>query len=140
MSNVKRHDGKKILINILTVFFISLVVLLTSYGCYVVNLLSPVPPTKEELVGCMYGNVDADVFLLLETDRSVLSIDGEEKTFPTSEYVDGIITLKELTDEGTDEEQEIVYTFLLLDGDRIFFKEENVYMELVWISIVKSEN
>ena len=135
MSNVKRHDGKKILINIVTVFFIVFVVFLTSYGCYTVRLLSPVPPTKEELVGRMYGNVDDDVFLLLENDRTVLSIEGEEKTFLTLEYVDGIITLKELTNEGAEEEQEIIYTFLFLEADRVFFREKNIYMELVWISV-----
>lgn len=137
MSNIKRHDGKKIFINIVTVFFLFLIVLMFSYGCYIVNLLSPVPPTREELAGRMYGNVNEDVFLLLESDRFVLSVEGEEKTFLSSEYVDGIITLNELVDEGTEEEQEILYTFLFLEGDRIFYKEKNVYMELVWISIVK---
>lgn len=139
MSNVKRVDGKKVLINILIILFLSVVVFLVSYGCHVVHLLSPVVPAREDLVGRMYGNVDADVFLLLETDRTVLSMDGEEKTFQSFEYVDGIITIKENVDETTDEEEERVYTFILIEGERVFFKEQNVYMELVWVSI-KSEN
>ena len=140
MPKVKRVDGKKVLINILIILFLSVVVVLVSYGCHVVDLLSPVSPAREDLVGRMYGNVDADVFLLLETDRTVLSMDGEEKTFQSFEYVDGIITIKENVDETTDEEEERVYTFILIEGDRVFFKEQNVYMELVWVSVIKSEN
>ena len=140
MSNIKRVDGKKVLINILIILFLSVVVVLVSYGCHVVGLLSPVVPAREDLVGRMYGNVDADVFLLLEADRTVLSMDSEEKTFQSFEYVDGIITIKENVDETTDEEEERVYTFILIEGERVFFKEQNVYMELVWVSVIKSEN
>ncbi len=146
MAELRRIDKKKAFLNFAIVLALAIVVLLLSYGCHVVDLLSPVAPSMDEFAGRMYGNIDKNCYLLIEDDATItLSEDGVECTIPTSEYeyVDGILffelqELQELpseTDSSEVAQEKTTYTFVLVEGDRLFFKEKNVYMELVWISV-----
>ena len=139
---VKRINAKKVFVNIVSIVAIFLVVLYVSYFCYIVWLQFPVPPALETLQGRMYGNVERETYLLID-DTFILSMQDEEHTIPTSEYVDGILTLKEivLQEDSTAQDSleaqlpdEKTYTFIFLQGDRIFFQEKNMYMELIWLS------
>lgn len=138
MSEVKRINAAKLWLNLITIGAVVLGIFLISYVCYVIWLLFPVPPVLESLQGRMYGNIDKATFLLLEEDSIIVSIQEEEHVIPTSEYVDGILTLTEtlLPEDSTAQEEikEKTYTFIFLQGDKLFFKEKNIYMELIWLS------
>lgn len=135
---VKRFDGKKLWRNIITIIAIIVVVFLVSYVSYVGWLLFPVPPDINALQGRMYGNVEKETYLLIEGNSITVSMQEEEYSIPTSEYVDGILTLTDRVEpeDSTAQEEvsETTYTFIFLQGDRLFFKEQNIYMELIWLS------
>ena len=130
MSKEHKLNGKRMAINIVILFSVVLIVLLFSYGCYIVRVVSPiVPDSLNEIYGRMYGNVEKDFFLLIESDGDMtISSKGEEWIVPTSEYVDGILRL-------IDTEEETVYTFLFVSDDRMYSKDYNLYMELIWVSV-----
>ena len=146
MAELRRIDKKKVFTNVAIVLALAIVVLLFSYGCHVAKLLSPTAPPMEDFSGRMYGNVDKNCFLVVNDDASIgLLEDGVEYTVPTSEYkyVDGILSfelqerqeLSSETDSSELEQEKTTCTFVLVEGDRLFFKEKNVYMELLWISV-----
>ena len=130
---LRRRDWKRTLVNVAIVFLLLLTIVIFAYGWHVVKLLSPEAPSFEDFCGRMYGNVEKNVYLMIERDGLVtLSEDGVETTIQTSEYkyVDGIISFEIMKDEEAQK-----FEFILIEGDRLFYNQENVYMELVWIKV-----
>ena len=135
METYRRRDHKKIWINVAIIFSVLLVALLILFGSYIVGILSPVVPSYSDLVGSLYGNLNGNVYLHVKEEELIVSYPTGEKKFFDYDYTDGILRMSETVSyvqDGKEVEDEITYTFILLEDDRIFYQEERLYMELLW--------